>query len=127
MIDVAPTVVTTVVAAVKAAAVATAAAGIVAAFSVHAIVALAQGIVCSHHGSSLQSIAVDATIVTDQCNFELYIRRLPTLQHTSGVPHHLDSTAHWRSYTNFGSKCMLEVFHMHELPCFDLRVVHNSS
>ena len=55
---------TTVVAIVVAAAVATAAADIVAAVSVCEIVTAAQGNVHSRHGRGLQSIAVGAAVVT---------------------------------------------------------------
>ena len=56
------------------AAVAAAVADIVATVSVCAIVTAAQGNVHSQHGSGLQLIAMDAAIVTDLCNFELYLR-----------------------------------------------------
>ena len=66
-------VITTVVATVAAATVAAAAADIVAAVLVCAIVTAAQGNVNSRHGSGLQSIAMDAAIVTDLCNFGQYL------------------------------------------------------
>ena len=69
LIDAVTAVVTTVVAV----AVAAAPADIVAAVSVCAIVTAAQGNMHSHHGSGLQSIAMDAAIVTNLCNFELYL------------------------------------------------------
>ena len=65
-------VVAAVVAAVVATTVAAAAADMVAAVSVCVIVAAAPGIVHSCHGCGLQLIAMDATIVTNQCNFELH-------------------------------------------------------
>ena len=67
-------VVTAVIAAVAATAVEVAAADIVATLSVRVIVTAAQGNVHSRHVSGLQSIAMDAAIVTDLCNFELYLR-----------------------------------------------------
>ena len=66
-------IVTTVVATVATATVAAATADIVATVAVRAIVTAAQGNVHSCHGSGLQSIAMDAAVVTDFCNFELYL------------------------------------------------------
>ena len=65
-------VVTKIVAAV-AAAVAAAAADIVATVSVRMIVIAAWGNVHSCRGSGLKLVAMDATIVTGLCNFELYL------------------------------------------------------
>ena len=53
--------------------VAAAAVDIVAAVAVCVIVTAAQGNVCSLYGSGLQSLAMDAAIVTNLCNFELYL------------------------------------------------------
>ena len=62
-----------VVAAVAAAAAAAAAVDIVAAVAVCEIVSAAQGKVNSCYGSGLQSLAMDAAIVTNLCNFKLYL------------------------------------------------------
>ena len=56
-----------------AAAVAAAAVDIVATVAVHAIVTAAQRNVHSLYGSGLQSLAMNAAIVMDLCNFELYL------------------------------------------------------
>ena len=66
------TVAATVVAAVVATSVAAAAADIVATVSVCVIVAAAPGFVHSCHGRGLQLIAMDATVLTNQCNFKLH-------------------------------------------------------
>ena len=72
-INIATALVAPVVTIVVAAAVATAVADIIAAVSLCMIVSAAQGNVHSCHDSGLQPITMDAAIVINLCNFELYL------------------------------------------------------